>query len=238
MDETTKSRLERLIEVMDRPLLALAIASMGLYLIDLHGLMVPARAVYLLATFLIDSIFVVDLMLKLRVEGMGYVRTPWFLIDLLSCLPLLDVVANGIPGLRAIRFVRGFRILRILRGLRILRALRTIPAFDEFFKEAPAGANPKRFHHAMNVAMIALTAVVLITLVTVRRQMTRESLRRIDSGLEGPLTTGHLRALGGASSPPPTTITSSGSCAWTAARRRHTSTSARSTPGRTRSSSS
>ena len=86
---------------------------------------------------LIDSIFVVDLLLKLRAQGMTYVRTPWFLIDLLSCLPLLDVLANSIPGVRAARFARGFRILRILRGLRVLRALRTIPAFDEFFDEAP-----------------------------------------------------------------------------------------------------
>src|SRR4051812_15739482 len=111
----TKSRLERLIEAMDRPLLGLAIVSMSLYLLDLHGLMGRARGAYLLLTFLIDTVFVIDLVLKLRAEGMVYVRTPWFLIDLLSCLPLIDVLANGIPGLRATRFVRGFRILRILR---------------------------------------------------------------------------------------------------------------------------
>ena len=56
---------------MDRPLLGLAIVSMSLYLLDLHGLMGRARAVYLLLTFLIDLIFVVDLVLKLRVEGMA-----------------------------------------------------------------------------------------------------------------------------------------------------------------------
>jgi hypothetical protein len=202
MADTTTSRLQRLIEAMDRPLLGLAIVSMCLYLLDLHGLMGSSRAVYLLVNLLIDSIFVVDLVLKLRVQGMAYVRTPWFLIDLLSCLPLLDVLASGIPGARAARFARGFRILRILRSLRFLRALRTIPAFDEFFDEAPTGASTRKFHRAMNLAMIALTVMVLVTIVAVRRQMTREFLRGIDAGIRSPLTVAHLRALGGSLRPP------------------------------------
>ena len=37
MAETTTSRLQRWIETMDRPLLGLAIFSMCLYLLDLHG---------------------------------------------------------------------------------------------------------------------------------------------------------------------------------------------------------
>ena len=197
MAETTTSRLQRWIEAMDRPLLGLAILSMCLYLLDLHGLMGSSRAVYLLVNLLIDSIFVVDLLLKLRAQGMTYVRTPWFLIDFLSCLPLLDVLANTIPGVRAARFARGLRILRILRGLRVLRALRTIPAFDEFFDEAPIGESTRKFHRAMNFAMIALTVMVLVTIVAVRRQMTREFLRRIDAGIRAPLTGAHLKALGG-----------------------------------------
>ena len=97
MAETTTSRLQRWIEAMDRPLLGLAILSMCLYLLDLHGLMGSCRAAYLSVNLLIDSIFVVDLLLKLPAQGMAYVRTPWFLIDFLSCLPLLDVLANSHP---------------------------------------------------------------------------------------------------------------------------------------------
>ena len=96
------------------------------------------------------------------------------------------MLASSIPGVRAARFVRGFRILRILRGLRVLRALRTIPAFDEFFDEAPTGESTRKFHRAMNIAMVALTVMVLVTIVAVRRQMTRDFLRRIDAGIRAP----------------------------------------------------
>ena len=206
---------------MDRPLLGLAIVSMCLYLLDLHGLMGSSRAVYLLVNLLIDSIFVVDLVLKLRAQGMTYVRTPWFLIDLLSCLPLIDVLANSIPGVRAARFARGFRILRILRGLRVLRALRTIPAFDEFFDEAPTGESTRKFHRAMNLAMIAMTAMVLVTIVAVRRQMTRRvpaADRRRDRGAPDRRTSeGAGRE---PAAPRPRELSSSGTCAWTAAMER------------------
>ena len=96
------------------------------------------------------------------------------------------MLANGIPGLRAARFVRGFRILRILRGLRVLRALRTIPAFDQFFEEAPAGESTRKFHRSMNLAMIALTVMVLVTIVAVRRQIDAGVSAADRLGLEAP----------------------------------------------------
>ena len=135
--EATKKRLEQIIEAMDRPLLGLALLTMGLYLLDLHGLVGWDRTFYSALTFVVDLVFVADLALKLYTFGKSYVETPWFMIDLLSCLPVFEVLANGILPLRAIRFVRGFRILRILRGLRMLRALRRIPAFEQLLHEAP-----------------------------------------------------------------------------------------------------
>src|SRR5262249_1978162 len=147
------SRSEALIEAMDRPLLILAVLTMLLYLFDLRGLMGWGRAVYVVLTLLIDFVFLFDLVLKLRTYGRQYLRTPWFLIDFLSCLPVIDLIANNILRLRAIRFIRGFRILRILRGLRVLRALRSIPAFERLMSEAPATEGGRKFHRAMNVAM-------------------------------------------------------------------------------------
>ena len=82
-----------------------------------------------------------------------------------------------------------------------MRALRTIPAFDEFFDEAPTGKSTRKFHRAMNIAVIALTAMVLVTIVAVRRQMTREFVRRVDAGIKAPLTVAHLKALGGSLQP-------------------------------------
>src|SRR5512135_599629 len=140
---TKQARLEALIEAMDRPLLALAVVTMALYLIDLRGLFAGARMVYLVLMMLIDFVFIFDLVLKLWTLGKDYVHTPWSLIDLLSCLPVLDILANGVLPFRAIRFIRGFRILRILRGLRVLRALRQIPIFEQLTSEAPTSESHK-----------------------------------------------------------------------------------------------
>lgn len=197
-----QNRWVSLIEAMDRPLLVLAIVTMALYLLELHGLFGPAQATVFVVTLLIDLAFVFDLALKLAVLGKDYIRTPWFLIDLLSCLPVLDVLALGALHFRAIRFVRGFRILRILRGLRVLRVLRSIPAFDQFLKEAPSGESTRRFHRAINLAMVALTVVVLLTIVVVRQQFERETLDLIDEALAEPVSLAHLHSLGGGFTPP------------------------------------
>jgi class 3 adenylate cyclase len=203
-DRTTSSnRWERLIEAMDKPLLGLAIITMGLYLLDLHRLIDRYQAAYTLMTLLIDLVFVFDLALKLWVFGAAYIQTPWFLIDLISCLPILDVLANGVLSFRAVRFIRGFRILRILRGLRILRALRTIPAFERFVAENPATEGGRKFHRAMNIGMVALTLVMLLVIVVVRKTVERDYLERIDKSIKnGNMTINHLDALGGGLTPP------------------------------------
>src|SRR5262249_28589128 len=89
-------RLERLIEPMDRPLLVLAVVTMGVCLFDLRGWLGLGSSGLTLVSLAIDAVFVVDLALKLIAYGTSYVQSPWFLIDLISCLPMLDVLANGI----------------------------------------------------------------------------------------------------------------------------------------------
>src|SRR5262249_20708145 len=150
---TTRERLERLIEWMDKPLLALAVLTMVVYLLDLNGRIDRATSIWTAMTLVIDVVFVLDLALKLWVYGGSYVRTPWFLIDLISCLPLFDALVTGVKP-RATRLVRGMRILRVLRGLRILRALRSIPAFEQFIKDSPGTQTEKRLHRAMNIALV------------------------------------------------------------------------------------
>jgi adenylate cyclase len=197
------SRLERLIEAMDRPLLVLAVLTMVLYLLDLRGWLGLGLTGLSVVSLAIDAIFVVDLILKLVAYGTSYVQSPWFLIDLISCLPMLDVLANGILPLRAIRFVRGLRILRVLRGLRILRALRTIPAFEQFLKEAPETRDQKRLHRYMNLGLVALTVGVLVIIVGVRKEVEGSYRQQVDAETRPGVSRSELRALGGSLEPPP-----------------------------------
>ncbi len=182
---------------MDRPLLILAVVTMVLYLFNLRGMMGWRRQVYQGLTLVIDFVFIFDLVLKLRTYGRQYIRTPWFLIDFLSCLPVLDVLASSLLSFHAIRFIRGFRILRILRGLRVLRALRAIPAFDRLMNEASASESTRRFHRAMNLAMISLTILVLSIIVMVRREREHQFLERITAASRENTSVSHIRELGG-----------------------------------------
>jgi class 3 adenylate cyclase len=200
--ELRLTRINQWIERSDRPLLGLAILSLLLYLMDLRGL--PLWAALLVDHFnmLTDVVFVIDLVLKLIAQGRVYADSPWFLIDFLSCLPVLDTLANDLFPLRAIRFVRGFRILRILRGLRVLRALKTIPAFEQFEREGSLAHEQHAYHRGMNLVLLALTGVVLISIVGFRRSMETEYLHQIDRALTGGVSTAHLRDLGGSVIPP------------------------------------
>lgn len=192
-------RGEQLIDAMDKPLLALAVLTMVLYLVDLIGGLGQGAVRWLWnsVSLAIDMIFLFDLVVKLRVFGRSYIQTPWFLIDLISCLPLLDAIANGLRPIRAVRFVRGFRILRILRGLRILRALRSIPAFEQFIKDVPATQKEKALHRYMNAGLLSLTIAVLLLIVVIRKTMEDDFVRRIDTALHDGISAPMLRLLGG-----------------------------------------
>jgi class 3 adenylate cyclase len=194
---TRNERLETLIETMDRPLLVLAIVTMILYMCDLRELFGGAQTVYSVLMIAIDFIFLFDLILKIRTLGKDYIHTPWFLIDLLSCLPVLDVLANGALSLRAIRFIRGFRILRILRGLRVLRVFRHIPAFEQLTRETSGHESHRAFHRYMNIAMVTLTVAVLVIIVAARKNLESRHLEQIDSTLRAGPTEGNLKLFGG-----------------------------------------
>ena len=190
-------RLERLIEVTDRPLLALAVLSMLLYLLDLRGLPAWAAVIVEIVNFVTDAAFVIDLIVKLLAHGRTYTDSPWFLIDLLSCLPILDDVASGIVPLRAIRFVRGFRILRILRGLRMLRSIKAIPGFEQFAQEENIAAGRRRYHRGMNLVLLVLTGVVLASIIWFRRSMEVNYIQKIDDSIAKGVSLAHLHDLGG-----------------------------------------
>lgn len=194
---TDRKRLEHLIETMDRPLLVLAIVTLVFYLLDLKAYLGPLRPVYHVLSVLIDFIFVADLALKMWTYGREYVHSPWFLIDALSCVPIIDLLANFVRPLQAIRFIRVFRLLRILRMLRVLRALRTVPGFEQFVDEASPTESSRRFHTSMNLAVIGTTIMVFALILAARMHMEWRFEEQIDAGFRYRANLEYFAAIGG-----------------------------------------
>jgi class 3 adenylate cyclase len=206
-------RLERLIETSERPLLVLAVVAMVLYLVDLRDPPGWPGAVVSWASLAIDVIFLADLVVKLLVYRRAYADSPWFLVDLLSCLPLLGGVAEAMPPIRVLRLIRSLRILRVLRGLRLMRAVRAFPEFERFARAGRTAEGEWAYHRVMNLGLLGLTAAVLLTLGFVRGALERDYLARIDRALADGVSSAQLAMMGGRMERPqgvPTVFTRSG----------------------------
>ena len=107
------------------------------------------------------------------------------------------MLASSFVSLRAIRIIRGFRILRILRGLRVLRVLRAIPVFEQVMNEGPTTESQRKFHSAMNLAMIGLTVALLAIIVFVRKGMEGQYLQEVDAVTRGIPSPADLKRLEG-----------------------------------------
>ena len=105
------------------------------------------------------------------------------------------MLASSFVSLRAIRIIRGFRILRILRGLRVLRVLRAIPVFEQVMNEGPTTESRRKFHSAMNLAMIGLTVALLAIIVLVRKRMEGQYLQEVDAATRGTSSPADLKRL-------------------------------------------
>lgn len=153
------SLASRLLERSDRPLLYLALAAVGLYLLELRGLVAPdgwARV----ASIAIDAIFVADVVIKIATQGRRYLTSAWVLVDLLSCLPAVALLAH-VPLFEALRFTRLFRFLRVLRSVRLLRALHLVPALQRFAEEAEQHKEGRAFRIALNAGVAVYAAAFL-----------------------------------------------------------------------------
>ena len=126
MQKKDKSGAEKLLERSNTPILVLAILAIVLYVLELfrvvpRSLMLP----FLWVNFLIDFIFLLDLMAKCSILGRNYLKSPWFFIDLLSTLPIIssafELVGAMGPQLQATRVARGARVARIARVARVAR---------------------------------------------------------------------------------------------------------------------
>jgi len=208
--DSSDERRERIAHQFDRSdrwMLMLAAVAVGIYMADLRGVWrtLDVQRGYELVALFIDSVFVVDLLLKLHLLRKHYARSVWFLIDFLSALPILAsaaVLPSAFAGLRVARGIRLFRMLRMLRTLRVLRAIRLFQ-----FVKPPPDRSPERktFERTLTVGVIIYTGLFLSL-------MTMVSLSQIDGDLvsiDGPRNDGsfvaHLR-----SKPPPGSETSEG----------------------------
>jgi class 3 adenylate cyclase len=138
------------------PMLLLAMIAIFLYLLDLRGYWANSSyqlTYHYLASF-IDLIFVADLMYKIKLQRSIYLRSPWFVIDFISALPILGVYLP-VSHCEGLRFVRGFRFFRILRTLRTLRTLKFFEGFNEI----------KEIEESNKFRWVTLGAVCLYTFI-------------------------------------------------------------------------
>ncbi len=124
-----KSRAEILLERSNKPILVLAVLAIVLYILELFRV-VPRSLIlpFLWVNFLIDFIFLLDLIAKCNILGRSYVKSPWFFIDFISTLPIISSAFElmGVigPQLQATRVARGARVARIARVARLAKVAR------------------------------------------------------------------------------------------------------------------
>jgi len=156
---------EQLSEWVDRaevPLLWLAAVAVGAYVADLLQVwsMLGMADGYRWVALSIDLVFVVDLVVKLVARGTSYVRTPWFLVDLICALPVVSTISAAPNALQGLRFVRMFRMLRALRMLRVLRSLRIL----RLLHHTGTTREQHRYHRVLSLAVVVY-AVAFVLLV-------------------------------------------------------------------------
>lgn len=162
-----RKQFAQFVEASERPMLALAAVAVGIYLADLAGLwgQIGLRRPYEALALLIDVVFLADLLVKIGVYRRDYLKTPWFVVDLVCALPIvasLTLAPQVLQGLRIVRAFRLLRALRMLRTLRTLRVLRIVTARDEDTRET------RTYRRVLVGAVITYGAVFVALVAWVR----------------------------------------------------------------------
>ncbi len=167
----TKARVEAWLDRSERPMLALAAFAVLIYLMELQGVWqrYDLFAAYETVALIVDLIFVTDVAVKVAVMGRRYLHSPWFVIDVISALPVLatmSAIANPMQGLR---FVRGFRVFRVLRSLRSLRVLRSLPGLTPLRSRTSEDTPQRRaYERALIISVLAYSTLFVALLGWVR----------------------------------------------------------------------
>lgn len=190
----------RLIQILDRPLLGLAILSIVLYLSELSGAFGHEEKTwnYIHAAMLMfDFIFLCDWFLKVAVMRRDYLRSPWCLIDAISCLPILTVLPMFSQSLQSFRFFRGLRMFRVLRSLRILRLLRSMPAFQQFQASQGGTERHRRFERALFIGTLGFSILFIVLISLTRQFAVAQEFQELNIHLKRNLTVKEIRSFGG-----------------------------------------
>ena len=165
-DDVASTPLVRLIEASDGPMLVVAVFAVAAYLAQLAGLwpMLGLAWAYQGFSLVVDLVFLGDLLLKVAVLRGSYLRSPWFLVDLVAALPVLGSLPRMPESIAALRVVRTLRFFRLLRTVRLVRVLGVFRAAAESAGEGPEG---REFHRALNLAVVVYTGLFMGVLAAV-----------------------------------------------------------------------
>ncbi|MCK6507089.1 adenylate/guanylate cyclase domain-containing protein [Myxococcota bacterium] len=165
-DDAVPATLARLIEASDRPMLVATIFAVAAYLAQLAGLwpMLGLDTAYRRFSLVVDLVFLADLLLKLLVLRGPYLRSPWFLVDLVAALPVLGSLPRMPDAIAALRVVRTLRFFRLLRTVRMVRVLGMFRAAEEAAGDSPEGRD---FRRALYLAVVSYTGMFMGVLAAV-----------------------------------------------------------------------
>lgn len=116
---------EKWFEKFEIVMLVIAAIAVAIYMVDLLGLWSEwgLEGFSRNMSFALDLVFVLNLLVKLIALRSAYLHNPWFVVDLISSLPILASIQAFPSSLQALSFVRSFRLFRALRALRMLNVI-------------------------------------------------------------------------------------------------------------------
>ena len=188
------TRPVNLFQKLEVPMLGLAGLAISLYLLGLLGLwtQLGLEKVYETVSLIIDVVFVLDLLTKIAVLRKDYLKSPWFLIDFISSLPIFGLLSIGPNNtLQSLRFVRGFRLFRILRTLRTLRTLLSLKVFKDFNKRS-RNSEDQSFNRALVSAVLVYTCTFLVLVSDIYADVTSATMLKQAMKFEFYLVLGSL----------------------------------------------
>lgn len=158
--------LVRLIEASDGPMLVATVFAVAAYLAQLAGLwpMLGLDSAYRGFSLVVDLVFLADLLLKVTILRGPYLRSPWFLVDLVAALPVLGSLPRMPDAIAALRVVRTLRFFRLLRTVRMVRVLGMFRAAEEAAGDSAEG---REFRRALNLAVVTYTGMFMGVLAAV-----------------------------------------------------------------------
>ncbi len=194
------SEMERRLERFSGPVLILAGVAILLYILELFRFIPDSLRVPMLwINFLIDFVFLCDLTSQLVILRVKYIKSPWFLIDLVSTLPIIssamELLGSLGPQLQSTRAARGARVARVARIARTARLAKVArvarvataarAARGSFLKtESDEEEETPLFNRALLISIPVLLAIFMIIAYSITQQEVNQLTQHINQQLK------------------------------------------------------